>query len=247
MGERSSSQSSERLTGICAEISTSIQNWCDLEQVGLGNLHYQYKLENVRMKHSPAEKDLGVLLIASWTWASNVPRKSTIPWAASKEAWPTGQRKWCCPCALLWWKLIWSTVSRCGVLSTGETQTCWSAFRGGPQKCSKGWNTSAMRTGWESWACSAGRGEGSEVTWGWPFNIWWETRRRKGTDSSRVCCNRARGNGFKLQEERFRLDIKSIFHGKNREAMEQVAWRGDGSPILVDIQGQARGALSNLI
>jgi len=71
-------------------------------------------------------------------------------------------------CAL--WGLTWSTASRCGVLGTGETWTCWSASRQGPQKGSKGWNTSPTRTGWESWDCSAWRREGSRETQVWPFS-----------------------------------------------------------------------------
>jgi len=35
--------------------------------LGHSNPHYQYKLGDVRMEHSPAEKDLGVLVDGSWT------------------------------------------------------------------------------------------------------------------------------------------------------------------------------------
>ena len=35
---------------------------CKVLHLGYGNPHYQYKLGDVRMEHSPAEKDLGVLM-----------------------------------------------------------------------------------------------------------------------------------------------------------------------------------------
>ena len=60
---------------------------------------------------------------------------------------------------------------------------------------------------------------------------------------SKVCGNRTRGNGFKLGEGKFRLDVRLFFlnhyYSKNNEALEQVAQKCGGSPVSGDIQGQA--------
>ena len=67
---------------------------------------------------------------------------------------------WLSPSALPLWSLIWSSASRLGVPRTRTMWSCWSRSRGGPQRCPEGWSTSAMKTGWGSWACSTWRTEG---------------------------------------------------------------------------------------
>jgi len=66
--------------------------------------------------------------------------------------------------------------------------------------------------------------------------------------TDRACCNRKRGNGFKLKEGRYRLDIKKIFfYDKGDEPLERVARRGGKCPSLETFKVRLDGALSNLI
>ena len=72
--------------------------------------------------------------------------------------------------------------------------------------------------------------------------------KKEGDRLSRsVNCGMSRGNGFRLKEGRFRLDImKKFFYNNNTsgEALAQITQRGDGSPIHEDTQGKLDGTLS---
>lgn len=76
------------------------------------------------------------------------------------------------------WVLQWKSkgfpetqLTPSGVLSSSSVipslrgiWTCWSKARRGTQRWSEGWNTSLMKTDWESWGCSAWKTEGVRDT-----------------------------------------------------------------------------------
>jgi len=153
----------------------------------------------------------GYWWMKSWAWAGNVcsqPRWPTISWAESPAVWPAGQGRGFCPSALLWWDPT-SPASSSGAPSTRRTWNCWSRSRGGQQKRSEGWSTiwkaervGAVQPGEEK---AAGRSYGA-------FQYLKGAYKKDGHKLfSRARSNRTRANGFKLKEDRFRLDIRKKF------------------------------------
>jgi len=65
---------------------------------------------------------------------------------------------------------------------------------------------------------------------------------------SRACCNRTRGNGFKLKEGRFRLNIrKKLFTVTQVKNWNSLLREAVDAPSLEIFRVRLDGALSNLI
>lgn len=70
--------------------------------------------------------------------------ETIISGATPKPAWPGGGGRW----------LYLTQLSSCIQLwghTIGMMSTCWSEFRGGPQKWLDGWSLSLMKKEWENW------------------------------------------------------------------------------------------------
>ena len=132
---------------------------------------------------SQEEEDLGVCVGCK-------EAQHDLATCVSEEAW------WFFSSTRLSRDPTWSTAFSSGAPNI-RTQNCWSQSRGGTWRYLEGWSSSPVKTGWESWGCSAWRREGSRGTLYQPSSTW-SRPIGKLACSVRVCSGRIRGNGFKL-------------------------------------------------
>lgn len=95
---------------------------CKVLHLGRGNPHYQHKLRDERIDYNADKKYLGVLVDGKLDM-----KQPVISWVLSKEKWPAHRGR---GCPFLYAGET-SPMSRCGILSKGETWTCWRLSRGG--------------------------------------------------------------------------------------------------------------------
>lgn len=105
--------------------------------MGHGKPHYQYRLGDVRMEHSPVKKDLGVLVdgkLKMSQYCVLTSQKADCILGCIKRRVVNREKKLILPPCSALVRSHLSTMSRCGVFSRGETRTSWNVSRREPQK-----------------------------------------------------------------------------------------------------------------
>ena len=139
-----------------------------------------------------------------------------------------------------------SIVSSFGAPNTRRTWSCWSGSRGGPWRWSEGWSTSPTRTDWDSWGSSAWRSSRGDLIAA--FQYLKGAYRKAGEGLFiRACCDRMRGKGSKLEEGRFRLDIRKKFFTVRVEQWNRLSSEVVDAPSLKALKARLDGALSNRV
>ena len=117
-----------------------------------------------------------------------------------------------------------------------------------PRRWPEGWSPSAVQPGWERWGCSARRREGSWRAWSTFQHPKRAYKKDGGRLFSKTCSDRTRGNGVKIKEGRFRLDIrKKSFTMRVVRHWHRLPREVVDVPSLETFKAMFDGALSNLI
>jgi len=189
--------------------------------------------------------------LRSSTWPSNMclqPRRSTVSWAASPAAWPAGWGRGFYPSTLLFWDPTWRPACSSGALSTGQTWTCWSGAKGGHKTDPR---TGAPLLWGQAERVGAVQPGEEKAPWRpWSSLAVPEGAYKKAGEGhfTRAWSDRTGANGFRLEEGRFRLDIrKRFFTLRVVRPWPRLPREAVAAPSVAVFQARLDGALSSLV
>ncbi|KFW66028.1 hypothetical protein AS28_01747, partial [Pygoscelis adeliae] len=225
---------------------------CKVLHLGRGKPQYQYRLGDEGMESSPAEKDLGVLVDEKLDMSQQcelAAQKANRILGCIQSSVASRSREGILP---LYSALVRPHLEYCVQLWSPQHKKDMDLLEQVQKRATK------MIKGMEHLSCEERLRElglfSLEKRRLWADHIaacqYFKGASKKdgGKLFSRACCDRTRGNGFKLKGGRFRLDLRKTFftlrvvkhwHRLPREVVD--------APSLETFQVRLDGALSNLI